>query len=135
MADQQEQLGCQARADLPWLTEEDDVVVELYLSHATEDIGVRLGRTWAAVKGAIARLRSEGKLPSGQKPYVRRSRVHRERAPSPQRLEPARDTRGMRRCLGDECGRMFNSAGPGNRLCDKCSERLDQIGSPSRGCY
>lgn len=34
----------------------------------------------------------------------------------------------QRKCLGIDCGRLFTSLWRGNRLCEKCKEKVNYIG-------
>ena len=40
-------------------------------------------------------------------------------------------TRKNRTCLGLDCGELFLSSGPGNRLCPKCTRKNKTV----RDCY
>ena len=43
--------------------------------------------------------------------------------------ENATDKRARRRCLGEDCGVMFDSAHAGNRLCPRCKSRTQRRSS------
>ncbi len=79
------------------------------------------GFTWEKVRRAVMRKHQKGEELAHLRFHARKMQEQIEKRR--QHTKPKNDNsqRKKRRCLGSDCGKMFMSWGPGNRLCGECS--------------